>query len=292
MFWFSMPALAERGAHWAGPELVGMTTEEALDEISGFTASTRHPGVYWVHNDGGNQAELYAINEKGQRKATLRIKGVKNLDWEDLSHFEQDGRHYLLIGDTGDNGGIRAELNLIAIEEPAELRRRQEVEPAWTQRFRWPDGPRDCEAMTVDAHRGEVLLVSKKRVPPELFRLPLRPSDSLVTAEAVGVLAGIAQPSEQDLAANPVYGRYRAQVTGLDLSPNGRVLAVLNYSNLYFYRRPPGSDWSTHLQQVPGRIRLPWLPQAEAVGFARDGRSLLITSEQIPSPILRYRVEH
>jgi hypothetical protein len=36
---------------------------------------------------------------------------------------------------------------------------------------------------------------------------------------------------------------------------------------------------------------MPWLPQAEAIAFATDGRSLLIGSEQLPSPLLRYDVE-
>ena len=84
------------------------------------------------------------------------------------------------------------------------------------------------EAAAVDPASGDVLLVSKKRVPPEVFRVPLRPAgDEVVVAEKLGTIGGIAQPSEDDLARNPVYGRYRAQVTAADLSANGRVLAVL-----------------------------------------------------------------
>lgn len=35
------------------------------------------------------------------------------------------------------------------------------------------DGPRDCEAVAVDAATGQVLLISKSAFPPELFSLPL-----------------------------------------------------------------------------------------------------------------------
>src|SRR3546814_8112412 len=66
------------------------------------------------------------------------------------------------------------------MEEPAsldEVAQHAPLEPAWSIAFRWPDGARDCEAVAVDAQRGEVLLISKKRTPPELFALPLRPRD-------------------------------------------------------------------------------------------------------------------
>lgn len=284
------PALAAR---WSPPEMAGMLTEEAISEVSGLAASRQHAGLFWSHNDGGNRNELYAIDQTGQRRATLILRDIKNLDWEDLATFERDGKYYLLLADTGDNGGIRDQLQLIAIEEPAVLRPKQTVDVAWVQRFRWPDGARDCEAMAVDARRNEVLLISKKRVPPELFRLPLRGSDTVETAELLGYLQGIEQPSSTDLQANPVYGRYRSQITGADISPNGRVLTVLNYSSLYFYVRSPDVDWRTAATtRPPSRLALPWLPQAEAVAFAADGTSVLIASEQIPSPLLRYRVIH
>lgn len=277
-------------ARWSGPEMAGVLAEEALDEVSGLAASRRHPGLYWAHNDSGNRAELHVIDDGGRRRASFTLT-VPNIDWEDIASFEYEGRPYLLLADVGDNGGLRDELQLHAFAEPDSLAPGQALTPAWSLRFRWPDGPRDCEAVAVDSRRKEILLISKKRVPPELFRLPLGPAGQRQTAELVGTLRGIEQPSEGDLRANPVYGRYRSQITAADLSPNGRVLAVLNYSSLYFFVRPAGADWRELLPTLsPSRITLPWLPQAEAVAFATDGRSLLVASEQIPSPILRYRV--
>ena len=209
----------------------------------------------------------------------------KRLQWFDLN-----GKHYLLVADTGDNGGIRKTLTLLVIEEPESLRDGDTLRPAWSINFRWPDGARDCEATAVDATSGEVLLISKKRVPPELFRLPLQPGDSVQTAQLVTTLSGINQPSEIDLRKNPVYGRYRSQITGADLSPNGRVLAVLNYRSIHLYVRAPGQDWRRAMQTLPSELNFPWLPQAEGIAFSADGRSLLIGSEQRPSPLLRYRV--
>ncbi len=278
-------------ARWSQPQVAGLVTDPALDEISGLAASRAHPGAYWAINDGGNGARLHLMSGRGRHRASVDVAGVANQDWEDLASFELDGRRMLLIADTGDNGGIRQELRLLVLEEPAALDGPAQV--AWTLRFRWPDGPRDCEAVAVDARRGEVLLLSKKRVPPELFRLPLRPAadGSAAVAELVGTLPGIAQPDAEDLAQSPTYGRYRAQVTAADLSPNGRVLAVLNYRSVHFLVRDPDDGWTAALAAPAAGLALPWIPQAEAIAFAVDGRSLLIGSEQRPSPLLRYQVE-
>lgn len=283
-------ALAVAGMRWSGPEYAGTFTDPDLDEVSGLAASRAQPGLYWAQNDGGNDPKLVLIRGDGERIATVLVDGASNTDWEDIASFSLDGRHYLLVADTGDNGGIREQLVLWAFEEPASARDGDRLRPAWRIDFRWPDGARDCEALAVDAARGDVLLVSKKRVPPELYRLPLRPSPVLQTAELLGRIEGIEQPGEADLKRNPVYGRYRSQVTAADLSPNARVLAVLNYHSIYFLVRQPGEGWLQALERRPSQLRFPWLPQAEALAFSIDGQSLTVGSEQRPSPLLRFRV--
>jgi hypothetical protein len=277
-------------SRWSRAEYAGALTDPDLDEVSGLAASRTHKDLLWAHNDGDNAAALVAIRQDGSRVATYAVKGVANVDWEDMASFELDGRNYLLVADTGDNGGIRKTLELAVFEEPAQLHDGGTLEPAWTLSFRWPDGARDCEAAAVDVAAGQVLLISKKRVPPELFALPLRPADGVQTAQLVGTLSGIAQPDQAQLRKNPVYGRYRSQVSGADLSPNGRVLAVLNYHAVHLYVRQPGQDWKQTLASEPGRLDFPWLPQAEGIAFSLDGRRLLIASEQRPSPLLVFRV--
>jgi hypothetical protein len=80
-------------------------------------------------------------------------------------------------------------------------------------------------------------------------------------------------------------------VSGADLSPNGRVLALLNYHSVHLYVRRPGQSWADALKAgKPDVLALPWLPQAEGIAFAADGSSLLIAGEQVPSPLFRFRV--
>ncbi|MDB6163718.1 MAG: putative integral rane domain protein [Xanthomonadaceae bacterium] len=267
-------------------QLAGLIVAPQLNELSGMAASRVDPDTFWVLNDGGSTPTLYAIGKHGGLEATVQVDGVTNTDWEDLDGFDLAGRHYLLIADTGDNGGLRRTLQLHIVEEPRVVADGH-VRPAWSIVFRWPDGPRDCEAVAVDAARGQILLISKRRRPPELFVLPLRPATSgLQVARSVGHLAGIPEPDAASLEDNPRLARMRHQVTAANLSPDGRSMAVLTYSDLLVYRRKRQEPWEQALLKAPMAFQLPWLPQAEALAWAADGRGLYVTGEHSPAPLL------
>lgn len=273
------------GGEDGGAALAGLLLDPQLDEISGLAASRRHENVLWLHDDGGNPARLFAVSTRGRRLATFHVEGVTKTDWEDIAAFELDGRRYLMLADTGDNGGLRRSLQLHVIEEPASLENAR-LTPAWSIAFRWPDGPRDCEAVAVDTERGQILLVSKKREPPELFALPLRPAgDAMQTAQPLGTLAGMPPPSpaEQSDAGR---ARFDRQVTAADVSPDGDTLAVMTYRYLLLYPRGTGS-WAEAVTGAPRVVDLPPLPQAEALGWSADGRHLYATGEFIPAPLYR-----
>lgn len=278
-------AACERDVNERGSHLAGLLIDPDLSEISGLAASRRHRAVLWMHDDGGNPERLFAIDTRGQRLATYRIEGVTKTDWEDIAAFELDGRSYLLIADTGDNGGLRRSLQLHVIEEPARLENAR-IKPVWSIAFRWPDGPRDCEAVAVDAKQGRVLLISKKRQPPELFSLPLRPQGAaLQTATRIALLAGVPQPDAEMQRKSPQMARLQSQVTAADISPDRHTLAVMTYRYLLLYPRGPEQSWAQAVEQPPRVQLLPWLPQAEALGWSADGRSLYATGEFIPAPL-------
>ncbi len=267
-------------------QLSGMLLDPQLSEISGLAASRRHRNVLWLHDDGGNPARLFAVNTRGQRLATLRLQGVPKTDWEDIAAFELDGKAYLLVADVGDNGGLRKTLQLHVIEEPSRVRNTR-LKPAWSIAFRWPDGARDCEAVAVDAARGQILLVSKKREPPELFTVPLRPTGgSMLTATRVGRLAGVPRP-EATRSTSTRRARLVGQVTAADVSPDGRTLAVMTYRYLLLYPRGTRQSWASAVSKTPKTTVLPWLPQAEALGWTADGSGLYATGEFIPAPLYR-----
>ena len=271
--------------------LEALILDPDVSEISGMARSQRRDDLLWVVNDSHNPNRIYALGMNGRVLAGFTVQGAQNLDWEDLTSFELDGKPYLAIADTGDNGGLRPHVELIVLEEP-EVRAgayRDTIRPAWRMRIRWPDGPRDCEAVVVDAPRGEVLLMSKKRVPAQLFRVPLmatRGRRSLL-AQQIGVAGTIPQPDRGELDTHPQSGRYRAHVTSMALSPDGRDLVVLTYRDAYRFERRGDEPWATVLQRAPRALGMPPLIQAESITFSRDGRAVFVTSEKLPAPLVR-----
>jgi hypothetical protein len=267
--------------------LSGLVTHAELREISGLAASRAHPGVLWAINDSGNPSRLYALSRRGRVLASHPVQGVRNIDWEDAASFSLDGRHYLLVADTGDNGGRRRNVALHVFEEPAALDGRP-LRPAWSLRMRWPDGPRDCEAVAVDAQAGRILLISKKRSPPELFSLPLAPTpdgENWPEPRRIGRLAGVPQASADLQRTDPQLARHFAQVTAADLSPDGRTLAVLTYGSVLFYRRQAEQDWGEAVASAPQAHDVPLIPQAEALAWATGGAGLYATGEFTPAPL-------
>jgi len=269
---------------------VGTLTEPAIPEASGLAPSRAHPGLYWVENDSGNPPDAFLIDPQGRRRMTLHVDGVPNIDWEDAASFDLRGRHYLLLADAGDNGAKRETVALHVVEEPARIADAH-ARPAWSIRFRWPGGPRDCEAVAVDARAGIVLLVSKRTVPAQLYSLPLRPrARGVLVAKFLGDVAGIPQPTRTERIETPFFGKYLAQVTAASLAPDRRNLAILTYRSIYLYRRRGAEGWAQAVSRPPLPLAFGWLPQAEALAFGLDGRALFVTGEHLPAAIVRVDV--
>ncbi|MEZ5455130.1 MAG: hypothetical protein R3F04_03315 [Lysobacteraceae bacterium] len=287
--------LALYGATWGATyaaELRALIQQESLQEISGMARAHRGDREsFWLHNDSGSGAQLFRITPEGQLVGSVLITGATPRDWEDMASFVLDGVAGLLIADTGDNGGTRRDVSLVAVREPASFDDTATLPVAWQRTFNWPDGPRDVEALAVDAPHRQILLISKKRVPAELWSLPLpdwnAPRIDRTEPRRIATLAGIEQPTVEALSSATPSGRYRAQVTAVDIDPSGRWLAVLTYQRVYLYERHNGEEWADAVQRDPRRIDFGWLPQAEALCFDAHERAIWVTSERLPAPLLR-----
>ncbi|WP_353408597.1 hypothetical protein [Pseudoteredinibacter isoporae] len=75
---------------------------KALEETSGLA---QHGGLLWTHNDSGDKARIYAMNEQGDIQKTILIENGHNFDWEEMAHDKQ----HLYVADIGDNFGQREE---------------------------------------------------------------------------------------------------------------------------------------------------------------------------------------
>ena len=226
-------------------QVVGRVEHEALAEVSGIVKSTLGD-FYWVHNDSGDVARLFAIDADATvlRPPYMRmteadwpghvIDNAWNFDWEDIALA--DG--VLYIADVGNNGNARRDLGVYVVNEPDPLA----IPRMRTLKFlpiRYPDQHSypaklwhfDCEAVFVAD--GKLYFITKHRRPGEiagfetgakLYRLDTAHTDGENVLTMVGRHEGV------------------FLATGADLSPDASRLAVSTYDALWIFDRPEDAD--------------------------------------------------
>jgi hypothetical protein len=236
-----------------GPTVLFRLQDPALEESSGLAVSQRHDGVVWSHPDGGDVAEVMAVDGRGRTLATVRLRGVDPYDPEALAPGStSDGRPALFLGDIGDNRARRPDISVFRFAEPQRLTD-QTVGRTWWK-LRYPDGPKDAEALLVDPRDGRLWIATKDVFGGRLDRAPGRlRTDRVNLLERVGDVPGL--------------------VTDGAFLPDGRFV-LRSYTMAYLYDGP---------DQLSSRALLPDQPQGESV--AVDGDRLLVGSEGAKSAV-------
>lgn len=259
----------------------------ALDELSGLVVSRADPDLLWGHNDSGAPAELFRIGRDGADLGRHRIAGIEAHDWEDVAAFDWQGQPAILIADVGDNDAKRQTVTLYAVRDPG---RTGTPTLLWRLDFRYDGGPRDCEAVAVTPDGRHALLLTKRENPKRLYQLALpqdRPPVGVATAERLGDITTVPQPTSADHVANPFQARWYGQPTAMDLSRDGRLLAVLTYKNVLLWQRASDAEpWIETLARSPQEIAMPFLRQAEALALTADGRRVIVSSEGVGAPLV------
>jgi hypothetical protein len=258
-----------------------------LDELSGLAVSHADAGLLWGHNDTGGGPVLFRIGPAGEDLGATMLRDVQASDWEDIAAFDDAGGPALLIADTGDNFGLRSYSTLYAVRDPG---RSGEATLLWRLDFRYPDGTRDCEAVAVDPVAREILLVSKRDVPPRLYRLPLpeRTPPAPQVAEFLGLVAGLPEPPTlRERLARPLGPFLPPSPTALDVARDGAAAVLVTQLNAYVYRRAPTASWAQAFARPGAVVPLPPLKQIEAAALSADGRELIVGSEGRPGRLAR-----
>ena len=227
-------------------------------------ASAAYDDVLYTHNDSGDTARFFAIDDSCRTRATFVLSGVQARDWEDIS---RGPRGTLWLGDIGDNNATRDRGVLLhRVLEPQPTATGTVRLPSVAFRFRYADGPHDAEALMVHPRTGQVLIVTK--------------------GFSGGVVYAAPQPLQAALPSTlRQVGRVSVpEVTGGDISPDGTHIVLRNYTAAYEWT-VKGDDVVGALQGEPTRIPLPSSPQGEAISYSRDGRSLIVTSEGVGATV-------
>jgi hypothetical protein len=269
--------------------VTGYLEHDKLDEASGLQASHAVTGHYFSHNDSG-KPYLYVIDETGRHQGRIRVKGVDNRDWEDITAMpDGNGERLLVIGDIGDNDARYRHIRLIFLSQPVPDEDGQypsKITPVHQLKLQYPDGPRDTESLAWDPTSDRLLLISKRDIPPHVYAIEreVALSEETATLEYLGKMRPFRRPA-------PNGRRWSAQPTGADISPDGRHLAIISYRSLHQYHLENGQDWFTLLAGEPFELIGPPSKQEEAVTFSPDGQTILITTEQKSAPVYRVQTD-
>ena len=147
-----------------------MTSDAAAPgrETSGIAASRRANGVWWLHNDSGDSARVFAVGNDGRDLGEYALTGAAAVDWEDIAvgPGPAAGVSYVYLADIGDNARSRTAVQVYRVPEPL-------VDTFGTPgpplalggvenlTFTYPDGPHDAEALLVDPSTGQLFVITK-----------------------------------------------------------------------------------------------------------------------------------
>jgi hypothetical protein len=243
-----------------------------VKESSGIAVSRAHEGVLWTHNDSGDDAYVYATDLAGTDRGAVRVRGARSVDWEDiaLGPCPTLGGACLYIADTGDNDRTRQSVVIYAVPEPdppgggtSPVR----SAPPAALGLKYAGGPDDVEAIYVSPRDSALYLVSKGRSGVvQLYRVPR-------TAWGGDTAVTLSPLQQLPIAPFAALGRL---VTGAAIRPDGRLVAVRTYTEIYTFVPGAGGRLKPSGRPVCNVTGLE--PQGEAIDFLDDS-TFVLTSE-------------
>ena len=248
-----------------GVKLAELNNKE-LKEISGIAASINNPKLLWVHNDSGNGANIFLLDEKLDVKLTCTLAGVENRDWEDIAvgPGPDDSKSYVYVADIGDNEAKYQYKYVYRFEEPL-WNKTQPENIAVTSfdriTFQLPDSRKDTETLLLDPKTKNLYVVSKREEPVCLYELkyPYHKEDTLV--------------------AHKLMSLPFTQIVGGDFASNGHEILMKNYNQIYYWNSSAESMTDV-LKESPLEIPYEAEPQGESITWAIDGSGFYTLSEE------------
>lgn len=255
---------------------VGTVQYNSIDEASGLAASRKNPDVFWIHNDSGDSARIFALNSQGTHLGVYNLTGAEARDYEDIAIGPGpiDGQDYIYIADIGDNPKKRSNIVVYRVLEPAVDSQQSPVTENLSLvesiTLQYPGGARNAETLMVDPVNKDIYIISKSDDPSKVYRAPYPQSTSgTTTLEYKGDLPW-------------------GTAVGGDISPSGDLIIVRRDDNASVWLRAAGTDLWDAFSGTECAVSVASEPQGEAVCFDSDSCGYYTTSEGDDQPIYYY----
>lgn len=248
----------------------GLIEFYAINEASGIAASKKNINVLWIHNDSGDSARIFAINNEGEHLGVYTIENASNRDWEDIavSPGPDANENYIYIAEIGDNLAQYDLKYIYRVPEPVvnanQLPVNVSLGNADAIKYRYPDGSRDAETIMVDPLTKDIYIVSKREnnVRVYLAAYPQSLTDTLTL---------------QYVATLPL-----TQIVAGDISFDGKEILLKNYDYLYYWYRDLQQTVAETLTSNQYYLLL-YLrePQGEAICWSYNSDGYYTVSEEV-----------
>lgn len=292
LFLACSPPLSAQDAVLA-PEPFAHIRSAPITEMSGIVKSRRRDNLFWVHNDSGDSPRIFALDgdgnsvlptysrftaygdapERGKEQwQGFPVLYAQAVDWEDIAIDDK----YIYIADIGNNANDRKDLVIYLVSEidPTASTRSAVVKAlpvAYPEQTEFPPEQRHFDSESIFVSAGKLYVITKHRgggmtglgwaEGANLYRLDTQYTDKPNLLTRVD--------SHPTLTA----------ASGADLSPDGRTLAVITYTNLYLFRVAAGDQWFSGGSERVFALDTSVFRQAEAIAWESDD-SLVVTNEQ------------
>ncbi|WPR70273.1 hypothetical protein SLW70_09980 [Flavobacterium sp. NG2] len=241
---------------------------KSLKEVSGINSN--ESGLIWAIEDSGNKNEIYALDKNGKIQQTIRVNGVENNDWEDIT---KDKLGNLYVGDFGNNDNYRKDLAIYKIDKTALSD--SETTPAAIIRFAYPE-QKDFPPKKKNRHfdvegfiewKGNFYLFTKNRssnFDGTAFIYKIPNTAGFHQAQRIG-----------EFKTGPDFENYA--ITSAAISPDEKKLVLLTHSKIILFENFKNDDF---LSGKRTDLELNHFSQKEAVCF-KDNATLYIADEKV-----------
>jgi len=260
----------------------GTMGKKTMPETSGLAASRQTPGFLWAHGDENlnDNRKIVAVKPDGTLVMTVKINtGSSNRDdWEDIATGVYNHQNLIFIGAFGDNDLVFKDNYFIYyFEEPTITSGTQTVTAQYI-RFGYPDSKaHNTETLMYDPIEQMLYIADKvKDGVCHLYSLPFR-TDYGTDVQTLTEVCALGNGSKFNF------------VTGGDISPDGRWMAIKSKKQVLLWERQGTESLSQTAQRRPKQIAA---YEAEAQGEAlawSDASTFYTTSDQdTDMPIYQY----
>jgi hypothetical protein len=282
----------------AAPDTVtGTLQSPEMNETSGLSLSRDHAGVIWAHNDSGDTARFFAIDQSGALLATYNLPGVTAIDWEDIAIGAGSGPDFLYLGDIGDNLSVRPEIVVYRMPEPdpaLDGPGTHDVTGVTAIHLTYPDTPHDAETLMIDPSNGDLVVITKDIAggPSSVYVLhgASVASGTNTLEHLTDIPFGAFAPQKAVPEGSPPLPSALGKVpTGGEISPAGDVIAERTYGTIWIWSRDAGQSLAGALAAPPCEGPSAIEAQGESIAFDPDGGGYWTVSEGANAPLHHFR---